>query len=75
MQTIVQIVSACVKPDMSIPTPDVKSNAVDDGLGEEEIIDEDEEWGEETGNSELIDGPRYGEFEDDLGGEGGDDDE
>lgn len=45
MQTIVQIVSACVKPDMSIPTPDVKSNAVDDGLGEEEIIDEDEEWG------------------------------
>lgn len=74
MQNIIRIVSACVKPDVSIPIPDIKPEMLDDGLVGDETV-EDEEWGEDVNNSELMDGPRYGEYEDDLGGEGVDDDD
>lgn len=75
MQQILQIVASSIMVDATGLTDDVKSDNITADEPENAVDIGEEDWAEDAGDAELLDGPRYGEFEDDLGGEGMDDDD
>lgn len=75
MQQILQIVASSIMDDAKGLNGDVKSDNITVDERENGVDIGEEDWTEDAGGAELLDGPRYGEFEDDLGGEGMDDDD
>jgi len=73
MQAMLEIVRTSIISSASPTTPHDGENSTNsmfiDADGEDDIIAGDDGWEAPHDLDELMDGPRYGEFEDDLGGD------